>query len=48
MKLVTMIPIITEMDFGYTSPILTIPYGVLAEINSEKKPFSIIDNAVKE
>lgn len=42
------LPIITEMDFGHTSPIFTLPYGVLAEINSEKKKFSIIENAVNE
>lgn len=42
------LPIITEMDFGHTSPIFTIPYGVMAEINSEKQVFSIIENAVIE
>lgn len=42
------LPIITEMDFGHTSPIFTIPYGVMAEINFEKQVFSIIENAVIE
>ncbi len=37
MKLVTIIPITTKIDFGHTSSIFTTPYGVLTEINSEKK-----------
>lgn len=44
----TELPIITEMDFGHTSPVFTIPYGVLAEINFEQQGFSILDNAVEE
>ncbi|MEO6131686.1 MAG: S66 peptidase family protein [Saprospiraceae bacterium] len=42
----TELPIITEMDFGHTSPSFTIPYGLTAEINCEQKSFSIIENAV--
>jgi muramoyltetrapeptide carboxypeptidase LdcA involved in peptidoglycan recycling len=38
--------IITEMDFGHTSPTFTIPYGLTAEINCWQKSFSIIENAV--
>lgn len=40
------LPIITEMDFGHTCPTFTIPYGVLAEINCEKKEFKILESGV--
>jgi muramoyltetrapeptide carboxypeptidase LdcA involved in peptidoglycan recycling len=42
----TDLPIITHMDFGHTSPMFVLPYGVQAEIDSEKKIFSIVENAV--
>ncbi len=42
----TDLPIITNMDFGHTCPVFTIPYGVKAEINSENKTFSIVENAL--
>ncbi len=41
------LPIITGMDFGHTCPIFTIPYGVMAEINVEKRTFTILENGVK-
>lgn len=40
------LPIITNMDFGHTDPVFTIPYGIMAEIDCNKKSFSIIENAV--
>jgi muramoyltetrapeptide carboxypeptidase LdcA involved in peptidoglycan recycling len=40
------LPIITEMDFGHTCPTFTIPYGVVAEIDSEQKTFSILESGV--
>ena len=40
------LPIITHMDFGHTDPMMVLPYGVQAEINSEKQQFSILENAV--
>lgn len=40
------LPIITHMDFGHTSPMFILPYGVQAEIDCENKRFSIIENAV--
>jgi muramoyltetrapeptide carboxypeptidase LdcA involved in peptidoglycan recycling len=40
------LPIITNMDFGHTSPMFVLPYGVMAEINCENKRFSILENAV--
>ena len=42
------LPIITEMDFGHTCPTFTIPYGVLAEIDSEQKTFSILESGVSD
>lgn len=29
--------IVTEMNFGHTCPVFTIPYGVMAEIDNERK-----------
>jgi muramoyltetrapeptide carboxypeptidase LdcA involved in peptidoglycan recycling len=40
------LPIITRMDFGHTSPMFILPYGIQAEIDCEKKRFSILENAV--
>ena len=45
-KVLTDLPIITGMDFGHTCPTFTIPYGVKAEIDSEKRTFSILENAL--
>lgn len=42
------LPIITNMDFGHTSPMFIIPYGVQAEIDCEIKRFSILENAVTD
>ncbi len=42
----TDLPIVTNMDFGHTCPIFTLPYGIKAEINPLQKRFSIIENAL--
>jgi muramoyltetrapeptide carboxypeptidase LdcA involved in peptidoglycan recycling len=39
-------PIITDMDFGHTSPQFTIPIGCRAHIDTERQHFEIIDAAV--
>lgn len=39
-------PVITQMDFGHTDPMFTIPYGVKAEIDCVNQKFSILENAV--
>ena len=44
----TDLPIITHMDFGHTSPMFVLPYGVQAEIDCEHKQFSILENAVTD
>ncbi|MFZ4507517.1 MAG: S66 family peptidase [Fimbriimonas sp.] len=40
------LPVVTRMDFGHTSPVFTIPLGVLAEIDCPGKTFSILEMAV--
>ena len=40
------LPIITRMDFGHTSPMFILPYGVEAEIDFDNQKFSILENAV--
>jgi muramoyltetrapeptide carboxypeptidase LdcA involved in peptidoglycan recycling len=42
----TDLSIITHMDFGHTSPMFVIPYGVQAEIDCDNQCFSILENAV--
>lgn len=42
----TDLPIITNMDFGHTSPMFVLPYGVQVEIDCDNKRFSILENAV--
>jgi muramoyltetrapeptide carboxypeptidase LdcA involved in peptidoglycan recycling len=39
-------PVITDMDFGHTQPMLTLPLGCRAEIDSERKRFAITEPAV--
>jgi muramoyltetrapeptide carboxypeptidase LdcA involved in peptidoglycan recycling len=40
------LPIVTCMDFGHTDPIMTLPYGVEAEIDCHKRTFAILESAV--
>jgi muramoyltetrapeptide carboxypeptidase LdcA involved in peptidoglycan recycling len=42
------LPIITHMDFGHTSPMFVLPYGVQAEMNMDHQRFSIVENAVSD
>ena len=44
----TDLPIVTNMDFGHTSPMFVIPYGLQAEIDCDNQRFSILENAVIE
>jgi muramoyltetrapeptide carboxypeptidase LdcA involved in peptidoglycan recycling len=44
----TDLPVITLMDFGHTSPMFVLPYGLQAEIDVESKRFSILENAVTD
>ncbi|HEY9527536.1 MAG TPA: S66 peptidase family protein, partial [Anaerolineales bacterium] len=42
------VPVITHMDFGHTSPMFVLPYGLQAEIDAQGKRFSILENAVTD
>jgi muramoyltetrapeptide carboxypeptidase LdcA involved in peptidoglycan recycling len=42
------LPIITQMDFGHTDPIFVLPYGLLAEIDCDRRRFSILESGVDE
>lgn len=44
----TELPIITNMDFGHTSPMFVLPYGLEAEIDCDTHEFSIVEHAVTE
>jgi len=41
------LPILYNMNFGHTAPMITIPYGAMAEINCDKKTFCILDSGVR-
>jgi len=45
LKLVDL-PILYNMNFGHTAPMITLPFGAIAEIDCVKKSFSILDSAV--
>ena len=40
------LPVVTQMDFGHTDPMMVLPYGVQAEIDVEQHLFSIVESAV--
>jgi muramoyltetrapeptide carboxypeptidase LdcA involved in peptidoglycan recycling len=40
------LPVISEMDFGHTCPVFTIPYGVTARIDMENQLFSISESGI--
>lgn len=40
------LPIMTQMDFGHTDPMMVLPYGCLAEINCVENKFSILEPGV--
>jgi muramoyltetrapeptide carboxypeptidase len=41
------VPIITNLDFGHTDPMIPIPLGIKAKIDTSKKSFFIEESAVK-
>ncbi|MGX9134993.1 S66 family peptidase [Rummeliibacillus sp. JY-2-4R] len=41
------LPILYNLNFGHTEPKFILPYGVLAEINCEKRTFTILESGVK-
>lgn len=40
------LPILCNMNFGHTAPMTILPYGAMAEINSDNITFSIIESGV--
>lgn len=44
----TDLPIVSRMDFGHTDPVFILPYGAQAEIDCDRKTFSILDPGVAE
>lgn len=42
------LPILFNVNFGHTAPMITIPYGAKAEIDCEEKGFSIIESGVRK
>lgn len=40
------LPIMYNMNFGHTAPMMIIPYGALAEIDCNNKTFSILESGV--
>jgi len=40
------LPILYNVNFGHTSPMCILPYGVTAEINSANKSLRIVETAV--
>lgn len=43
----TDMPVVTEMDFGHTSPVFTMPYGVMAQIDCISHTFSLLESGVE-
>ncbi len=41
------LPIVTGMDFGHTDPILTLPYGIQAEIDCLESELRIVESSVR-
>lgn len=42
----TDLPVVTNMDYGHTLPQLILPYGVMAEINPQKKTVALLESGV--
>ena len=40
------IPIVTNMDFGHTDPMWTLPYGCLTEIDPANGTVTLLENGV--
>ena len=40
------LPVVTGMDFGHTDPIVTLPYGIRAEIDCDARQLRIVESAV--
>ncbi len=41
------VPVVAGLDFGHTNPIMTLPVGVAAEIDTEKGALSLLEPGVR-
>src|SRR5699024_7604822 len=41
------LPILYNLNFGHTEPMMILPFGAMAEINCDRVSFSILENAVE-
>jgi muramoyltetrapeptide carboxypeptidase LdcA involved in peptidoglycan recycling len=41
------IPLVTNMDFGHTDPKLILPIGAMAEVDTHKKRFRLLEKSVE-
>ena len=42
------LPVMTDLNFGHSSPVFILPYGAEAELNAEERTFSILESGVHE
>lgn len=40
------LPLITQMDFGHTDPMFTLPYGIEAELDCDRQQLRFTEAAV--
>ena len=41
------LPLVTQLDFGHTDPIFTVPYGIEAELDCDRQELRYIDACVR-
>lgn len=41
------LPVLYNLNFGHTEPKCILPYGALAEINCNKRTFTILESGVE-
>lgn len=39
------LPVVTNLDFGHTDPMMTLPYGCMTQIDVQSKQINILENA---
>ena len=40
------LPVVTNMDFGHTDPMMTLPYGRIMQIDVDEKKITLLESAV--
>ena len=41
------LPVLSNLDFGHTDPMFTLPYGVMAEIDCSASSLSLMESGVR-